>query len=166
MIDGRNRYAACVIADVEPEYVTLDGDPLALVDRPNRRRRNLTAQQRAIIAAEAWELVDGTKEDSRAKKLARTFDVNHDYISRARALVERAPAAAEAVKVGEADLTGAYEALRAAERAVEGEQQRLAGLDAERERVAQRLASMRADGARKCHRTLRSGFPLHPAGFG
>lgn len=84
IVDGRNRLLACELAGVEPEFATCNGaDPVALVVSLNVKRRNLTKQQRAVIAAEAWEMISsGTNTEPRAKKLARLFDVNHAYIFR------------------------------------------------------------------------------------
>ncbi len=61
------------------------------------KRRNLSKGQTAIAADEACHFTpEGTRDDARAKKLARIFGVNHTYVSQARALVERDPQQAEA----------------------------------------------------------------------
>lgn len=81
-------------------------DPLALVVSLNVKRRNLTASQRAVAAAEAGVNLDtGTSRESR-KQLARLFDVSVGYIANARALVTRAPDLAESVKAGNRPLAG------------------------------------------------------------
>jgi hypothetical protein len=51
---------------------------------------------------------EGSRDDSRTKKLARIFDTNHAYVSQARALLERDPPAAEAVKQRLCSLGDAY----------------------------------------------------------
>jgi hypothetical protein len=73
----------------------------------NVKRRNLTAAQRAVAAAEAWDLVavTGNRQRPKHKALAKIFGCSHDYVRQARALVERDPVAAEAVKRGELSLT-------------------------------------------------------------
>ena len=54
IIDGRNRYRACLEAGVMPQTVSLDdaADPAAIVKSLNLTRRHLTTAQRAAIAAE------------------------------------------------------------------------------------------------------------------
>jgi ParB-like chromosome segregation protein Spo0J len=56
LLDGRNRLKACELAGVEPkaERLTNGADPLTLIVSLNIKRRNLTAGQRAIAAAQAW----------------------------------------------------------------------------------------------------------------
>ena len=52
ILDGRNRFEACRIAGVEPEYETFVGDdPLKAVISLNLMRRHLDESQRAVIAA-------------------------------------------------------------------------------------------------------------------
>src|SRR4051794_3311853 len=50
LLDGRNRLAACRIAEVEPRYEQLasDLDPLAYIVSRNIRRRNITKGQQAL----------------------------------------------------------------------------------------------------------------------
>lgn len=65
-------------------------------------RRDLSKGQRAIIAAEAWELEVRDKSVttmSRAdrRRYAKAFGIAEGYVQQARALVERAPKAAQKV---------------------------------------------------------------------
>lgn len=53
ILDGRNRYRACLAAQADPRYELYGGnDPLAFVASVNLHRRHLDASQRAMIAAE------------------------------------------------------------------------------------------------------------------
>lgn len=63
ILDGRNRFAACAIAGVEPEYEFFDPrrhgrSALAFVVSKNLPRRHLTASQRAAVAAEMLPLFE------------------------------------------------------------------------------------------------------------
>lgn len=111
VLDGRNRLAACKLAKVKPTFETIDGgDPLTLVVSLNVNRRHLTAGQRAIAAAEAWDLVGTTGGTKRRDVLAAMFGVAGGSVQQARALVERDPALAIVVKNG-GILKHAYEGL-------------------------------------------------------
>jgi hypothetical protein len=57
ILDGRNRYLACQLLNIEPEYVEFDGDdPLSFVISRNLCRRHLSESQRAMVAAAIIEL--------------------------------------------------------------------------------------------------------------
>jgi hypothetical protein len=67
ILDGRNREAACQIAEVVPDYVTYDGDPIAYILSANNERRHLSLPERA--AATALTLAaDGRRENGRWKR--------------------------------------------------------------------------------------------------
>jgi ParB-like chromosome segregation protein Spo0J len=52
ILDGRNRYRACIAAGVEPHFQEFTGDdPVKFVIEKNVLRRHLTASQRAMMAA-------------------------------------------------------------------------------------------------------------------
>ena len=63
IVDGRNRFRACVLGNLAPQFETLDPatDPWAYVWSLNGERRDLTADQRYLIwkscheKSEAWE---------------------------------------------------------------------------------------------------------------
>ena len=60
ILDGRNRYRACVKVGIEPKYEKFEGDdPLAFVLSENLHRRHLTASQRAALAAEVANMTWG-----------------------------------------------------------------------------------------------------------
>jgi N6-adenosine-specific RNA methylase IME4 len=52
ILDGRNRFSACMQAGVEPDFVMYAGDnPLAFVVSKNMSRRHLNESQRAMLGA-------------------------------------------------------------------------------------------------------------------
>src|SRR3954454_15134841 len=55
LIDGRNRYAACKLAGVEPTFATLpeDADPLRYILSANARRRHMTKGALAMAMVES-----------------------------------------------------------------------------------------------------------------
>lgn len=126
VLDGRNRMAACKLAKVEPAFKTvIVDDPIAYVVSKNVMRRNLTKQQKAIAAAESWEMYGGppdrkggrprTSDQSEVMngdKLAAMWGVGRDYLTWATALVYEWPEAAADVKAGIASLPGSYERLQ------------------------------------------------------
>ena len=116
ILDGRNRLAACKLAGVEPTFTEANGDdPLALVVSLNVKRRNLTASQNAIAAAEVSLLGEKFTHADR-RQIAKTFGVNERYLANARSLADRAPDLAAAVKSGAMPLAVAYDELRGRER--------------------------------------------------
>jgi hypothetical protein len=122
LVDGRNRLAACKRAGVEPrfEYLAEGEDLYAVVASLNAKRRESTASQRAIAAAEAWKIAE---EEGRVRKQgARTdlqplpkegkglianprehfgalFNVGKNYVEMARTVIEN-PAQSVIVKTG------------------------------------------------------------------
>jgi hypothetical protein len=78
------------------------------------KRRNLTAGQRAIAAAEAWDRAPKNLGGGKgtAATLAAMFGTNRTYIEQARALTVEDHLGAQAVKAG-ASLKDAYDALQA-----------------------------------------------------
>ena len=66
ILDGRNRFAACKLAGVKPEFVTYDGDdPDGYALAVNIVRRNMTKGQQAIVVAKAARRPDGKKLSTR-----------------------------------------------------------------------------------------------------
>lgn len=59
ILDGRNRYRACLAAGVRPVYEVHGGEPWRFVISTNLHRRHLTDSQRAMVAAKIAERAHG-----------------------------------------------------------------------------------------------------------
>ena len=75
ILDGRHRYRACEELGIKPRYSLFSGnDPIAFVRSKNLHRRNLTASQRAAVAAE----IIGEYEKLATKRKLATLKQNTD----------------------------------------------------------------------------------------
>ena len=117
ILDGRNRYRACLEVGVEPIFEEFKGnDPLAFVLSENLHRRHLTVSQRAAMAAEIANMTqsDAGKQYGRGKDSSRNsaeaisntkasdlFQVGQRYVEEAKAIKRNAPEKFEELKKGE-----------------------------------------------------------------
>jgi hypothetical protein len=88
ILDGRNRYRACIAAGISP--TTFNGDwiidPAAFVISRNIRRRHLTAEQKGELIA---KLLKATPEKS-DRQIAKTVKASPTYVGKVRAEKEAA----------------------------------------------------------------------------
>jgi ParB-like chromosome segregation protein Spo0J len=137
ILDGRNRYLACEAVGIDPIYREFEGNDeqaLALVISLNVQRRDMTAAQRALVAARALPMfedaADGRKKagktigTNRPKGRARTdaaavFKVGEKAVQQAKALLTEAADLVEEVEAGTLTLAGAYEELQQRHKEVE-----------------------------------------------
>ncbi len=122
VLDGRNRLAACRLAEVEPTFVTYEGDdPGGYALSVNIQRRNLTKGQRAMLVVDAGLYTEYTDADDNSK-------ISKQYISRARIVKQYAPALVPAVISGADQLNRAYEFAQQEKTKSEGADAQLAKL--------------------------------------
>jgi ParB-like chromosome segregation protein Spo0J len=82
ILDGRNRYRACVAADVEPTFRPFNGDdPAAYVISANIHRRHLTPEQKRDLIAKLLR-TDPGKSD---RQIAETVRASPTFVGKVRA---------------------------------------------------------------------------------
>jgi len=141
IIDGRNRYRACMDLGITPHFKEWSGNGslVAFVVSLNVMRRNLTSQQRAVISldilpileAEAkarqvtstggnspqlTEKVPEAEKGEAREQAASLFNTNPHYVSDAKKLKEKAPELLEQVRSGELSLKQAAGQVKSKER--------------------------------------------------
>ena len=122
ILDGRNRYRACIRAKVEPRFVEWDcvGTPESFVISKNLARRHLTAGQRAMIAAKLGDFGHGGDRSKvpngtlKITEAGQALNVSERSVKRAKAvrkygsekLVEAVEAGAMSVAAAEREAKG------------------------------------------------------------
>jgi len=160
VLDGRNRLAACLFAQVEPVFEFYEGDdPLGFVLSHNLHRRHLTASQRAMVAASIVDWEHGLNQNTAGsanlptRKAAERLSISERAVIAAKRIREHGSAelvqairdGRVSVHAGEALSDLAHEAQREALAAEEREIIRRAKeIRAARQelRHAERLANM------------------------
>jgi hypothetical protein len=112
LIDGRNRLAACKIAQVEPRFEQLNGhDPLAYIVSANLARRNLTKGQQAMALAMMYPNPEkgGRGKNVEARKAQVSWGFSAERVRQARSVFRHSQDLAQSVIKGSVSLD---EALR------------------------------------------------------
>jgi hypothetical protein len=108
ILDGRNRYRACLAAGVAPRFEHYEGDdPLGLVVSRNIRRRHLDESQRALVAAKLETMKHGGN-----RQAGQDANLRVDRSAAAKMLNVSKRSVASAAKVlaeGEGELVRAVE---------------------------------------------------------
>jgi phage N-6-adenine-methyltransferase len=115
IIDGRNRYRACIEAEVEPWFEEWDGngDLTAFVVSLNIHRRHLDESQRAMVAAKLASMRLGGNQHSEGMPIGRAselLNVGSRNVARAREVIDRGePELVQAVERGDVAVSTAAE---------------------------------------------------------
>lgn len=131
ILDGRNRYNACIKAGIEPQYRTWDGhgSAVSFVLSENVHRRHLDASQRAAIAAEAEPIFAAEAKERQKRKpaelaklpgqrwnarddAAKSLGVSPRYVQDAKAIKKKSPVVFDQVKSGKKKLQAAKRELK------------------------------------------------------
>ncbi len=100
ILDGRNRYRACQIANIEPRVRHFtSGDAVAFIVSVNVLRRHLNTSQRALVAAKLANLSNGQHRASSANlpstssisEIAKELKVSPRTVTTAREVLRTAP---------------------------------------------------------------------------
>lgn len=112
ILDGRNRYLACMQLGIEPRVVMFEGtydEAIALSNARNGARRHLTSGQKAFTAMYAINASFDRGKKLSQKRAASIYSVNYKYIQRAQKIFNESRGLAEAVFRGDITLHKAYE---------------------------------------------------------
>jgi ParB-like chromosome segregation protein Spo0J len=116
ILDGRNRYSACIAADIKAEFVEYDGDdPIQYVLSLNLFRRHLDAGQRALVASNMAQLPAYRPVENKClnsgtsqAQAASLLNVSRDSVQKAKKVQENAiPEVVEKLRDGEISLNAA-----------------------------------------------------------
>lgn len=132
ILDGRNRYKACLIANVEPRFKDFngDGDPIDYIVSVNVKRRHLTASQKAMVVAKILDLPRGNPKLKSSKNptnpksaqnaeletaagAAKRIDVSQRTVEQAKEVLKHAPSSIiKEVERGEKSVSSAVKEIK------------------------------------------------------
>jgi hypothetical protein len=115
ILDGRNRYNACLLNDIEPRFVEFRGaDALGFVMSLNLHRRHLDESQRAMVGAKLATMKQGRPSDKspigdiKQADAAAMLNVGKRSVERAGEVIEKgAPDLIKAVEQGDVSVSAA-----------------------------------------------------------
>lgn len=174
IIDGRNRYKACLDLGITPRYKEYDGESDKLVEfvmALNLSRRHLTASEKACVAVEALGYYEkqakerqlaGKKIDLTEKfpqgggkgeareQVAQIFGVNSRYVSDAKRIAKEDETIFNQIKQGRINISEGKEIMRLPN---EQRQLILQKLDAD---VSKRMRDIRSDVVKETAKKVES----------
>jgi hypothetical protein len=90
ILDGRNRYEACIEADVPPRFVQFaGGNPIAFVWSKNGARRHLSEAKRLELAKTFARLLLINDPDQSDRQVAEAVGISHPTVAKIREEAER-----------------------------------------------------------------------------
>ena len=115
ILDGRNRYNACLDVGVEPRFTLYQGDnPAAYVVSRNLKRRHLNESQRAMVAKKLATLEHGQRQTGKfagvttQAEAASMLNVSERSVRTAAAVIDKAvPEVVTAVDKGDVSVSAA-----------------------------------------------------------
>lgn len=135
ILDGRNRYKACRMVGVKPDFRVFngDGDPIAFIISENLCRRHLTASQKALAVAKIADLPRGNPNlktgknpnksqigtnaylEKTTEQAARDVDVSPTTVKQAKRVLHEAPKeTVQKVERGEKSVATAVKEIKTA----------------------------------------------------
>ena len=130
ILDGRNRYKACIQAGINPQYRNYEGfEPLKFVLSLNLHRRHLDESQRAMVAARIADMPRGVNQHvvittPTQQDAAAMMNVSRDMVIKAKHIRENAaPEIIEAVERGELAVSKVFSQQKKQERKADIERQ-------------------------------------------
>lgn len=108
ILDGRNRYKACVETGAEPRYERVNDktDPLKYVISKNLNRRHLNESQRGVVADKLADMQEGRPKTASIEavsqvKAANLLNVSRATLQRVKAVRKVSPELIEKIESGE-----------------------------------------------------------------
>lgn len=123
ILDGRNRYRACQLVNVEPKVRHFTaGDPVAFIVSANVHRRHLTESQRALVATKIASMKRGGDQTANLQSGAKTIteaakelNVSPRLVATAKQVLSEAPKKdIAAIEQGKKTVSGVAREIKAA----------------------------------------------------
>jgi N6-adenosine-specific RNA methylase IME4 len=142
VLDGRNRYVACLNVAVDPRLTQYTGDdPLGFVVSKNLHRRQLTSSQRAVVALEVERHIALRGRDNQSTQTTQGYQridnpvdalrdaadlvgTNRQYVSDAKKIAAQAPELIPQIASGAMTIPEAKRELKEQEREAKREANR------------------------------------------
>lgn len=132
ILDGRNRYRACMELETEPRFKTVNGstDPLKYVISKNLTRRHLSESQRALVAGRLSNMPGHRPNKSlnldsySMEQAAKLFNVSRATVAMVKAVEKAAPELIEKIERGEMSAHEAGKKVKEAKRKASINEQR------------------------------------------